>query len=92
MYIGQHKKKDHKDQIQQCDVVKKNHNKAKKTFIKTWLAEWKVNVKDATQTWERKNLQPKAWIKLLDSMNKVASVKLNTAEGTDTELSNAKDD
>ena len=79
--------------MQRCNVVKKNHNKAKKTFIiKTWPAEWKANVKDATQTWERKNLQPKAWIKLLDSMNKVASAKLNTAEGTDTELSNAEDD
>jgi hypothetical protein len=69
------------------DVAKQNINKDNKTFMKTWLAARKAHPST--------HPQPEAL--MLDSeedesVNNVASVKLNAAEGTETKLSNANDD
>jgi hypothetical protein len=47
----------HKDAIvnKLFEVVKKNCNKADKTFIKTWLAERKANIIDVTPAQKRKH-------------------------------------
>jgi hypothetical protein len=87
------KQHNHQGQTKRCNfnelfhVVKKNCNKVKKTFIKTWLEERKANIRDAIQARKRKRAQPKALTKLLDgeeddSVNKAASAKLSAAEET----------
>jgi hypothetical protein len=53
------------------DLVKKDH-KINKTCIKTWLAERKAKIIDATQVQKRMHPQPQAWIKLLDRVKTMA--------------------
>lgn len=79
--------------------MKKNCNRAKNIFTKTWLAGRKANIINVTQAGKRKQ-PPKsqAQIELLDTSeedgggNEAASAKLKAGEESDTELSNAQDD